>query len=242
MATLFYNGPECRRLTKGTMITVVPKTGHSQIEPTDIEDALKRLGLEHDEVQYGRNTEDWETPQERDHRMRQEAEIKQEYEIERSSYDTDSEDGIKSFFKKYFIGNLQIAALVLLGVAVECMKDMDDPLVSILTMIVCIVGGLYLPFKGLNCIRGGDLSYGEVLQTFHEIGKGSLKDWWGKYYAPNTKKSKIFITITAVLAIITICISSAGEMAGLELIFIALTVLASPLYYTLKYVLNGKRG
>lgn len=61
MATLIYNGPECRRLKKGTMITVVPKTGHSQIEPYDIEDALKRLGLEHDEVQYGRNTKDWET-------------------------------------------------------------------------------------------------------------------------------------------------------------------------------------
>lgn len=61
MATLFYNGPECRRLKKGTMITVVPKTGHSQIEPSDIEDALKKLGLEHDEVSYGRNTEDWGT-------------------------------------------------------------------------------------------------------------------------------------------------------------------------------------
>lgn len=69
MATLIYNGPECRRLKKGTMITVVPKTGHSQIEPYDIEDALKRMGLEHDEVQYGRNTEDWETQEDYFKRM-----------------------------------------------------------------------------------------------------------------------------------------------------------------------------
>lgn len=242
MATLFYNGPECRRLKKGTMITVVPKTGHSQIEPSDIEDALKKIGLEHDEVSYGRNTEDWETPQERESRMRSEAPKKKEYESDQIFYDTDSEEGIIDFFKKFCIGNLQIAAVVLLGVAVECMKDMEDPLISILTIIACVIGGLYLPFKGLNCVRGGDLSYGEVIRTFLEIGKEPVKEWWRKYYAPNSPKSKTFVMITAVLAAITLCISFVGEMTGLELVFIVLTVIASPLYYTLLYIVKGRMG
>lgn len=69
MATLVYNGPECRRLKKGTVITVLPKKNSNQITPYDIEDALKKLGLEHDEVSYGRNIGDWETQEEHFKRM-----------------------------------------------------------------------------------------------------------------------------------------------------------------------------
>lgn len=64
MPTLFYKGSECRRLTKGTMITVIPKQGSNIVTPYDIEDALKRLGLDHDEVSYGRNTRDWVSAEE----------------------------------------------------------------------------------------------------------------------------------------------------------------------------------
>lgn len=46
------------------------QTGVKQYySPYDIEDALKRLGLEHDEVSYGRNTGDWETQEEYFKRM-----------------------------------------------------------------------------------------------------------------------------------------------------------------------------
>lgn len=239
MATLIYKGPGCRRLVKGTMITVVPKSGHSQIESDDIGNALKRLGLENDEVKFGSNTKDWETPQERESRMRLEASKKKEYESEQIFYDTDSEEGIIDFFKRFFWVNLQITAVVLLGVPVACsMRDTYD----LLTFIACVIAGLYLPFKGLNSVRGGDLSHGEVIRTFLEIGKEPVKEWWRKYYAPNSPKSKTFVMITAVLAAITICMSFVGKITDLQIVFIVLTIIASPLYYTLLYIVKGRMG
>lgn len=69
MPTLFYKGPECRQLKTGTMITVVPKQGHSQITEYDIEEALERIGCDHSEISYGRPLHYWETEEEHFQRM-----------------------------------------------------------------------------------------------------------------------------------------------------------------------------
>lgn len=231
MPTLIYKGSECRRLTKGTMITVVPKHGTANMSPYDIEDALKQMGFEHDEIQHCRNLKDWETPEEMSLRLRREAEMEQEEPLA----DNGGEGGLTDFFKTYFTANLQIAAVVLLGVPFAGGIE-ADPLITVLTCILCIAGGLYLPLKGLNCIRGGKMSYREVLGTLFEIRKDSFKDWWNQHYAPNSPKSKTFVKITAILAAITLCISFIGGMIELEMILIAVTVLAAPVYYTFFYV------
>lgn len=64
MPTLVYKGSGCRRITKGTMINVVPRSNSNQITPHDIEDALERMGYDHDEISYCRNLRDWEDPSE----------------------------------------------------------------------------------------------------------------------------------------------------------------------------------
>lgn len=228
MSTLIYNGQEFKRLKKDMSIVVVTKHRTDDITSNDIEEALKRMGFEPDEVQFGINVQDWETPQERESRMQQES---APFDPHRHLFGHD-DDSMVSLFRWYFFANLHLSAWIMLSAAIDEVRHGISA--DVVLFLIFLIGGLYLPLKGLNLIRGGKLSYIEVFLTIAKLCKGaiSLKDWWNQYYAPNTKMSKSFVLTTAVLAFITICLSFvSGDI--IAILFMVLTLLASPIYYAI---------